>query len=115
MAKDRVTYIRILERSVESVEKVAETPDAVFSGELIEENYLTGTAGRNADGLLFRSAVTGITVKGRLLLEDLREKEREQSWAGYLEKFGLFALGILTGALVPVLAAWIKARLHLAP
>lgn len=114
MFNARTTYIRLLERSARSGD-VAQTPDWTFSGELIEEGYLVGTVGRNESGVISRSAVTGITVKGRLFLEQLRREQREESWLGRLQKVGIFLLGILVGVGVPILTSWLKAYYHLTP
>ena len=51
-------------------------PDVFFAGELIDDGYLKGSAVRGSTGILMVTRVIGITVKGRLFLEELQDKKR---------------------------------------
>src|SRR5438552_850953 len=106
--KARARYIRLLERSAKNAD-VEDTPDGAFSSELIEEGYLRGRAGPDQHGVLTRAVVTGITVKGRLFLETLKQQERESSWWSRAKKFGLLLIGFIFGILSHVLPDLFKA------
>jgi hypothetical protein len=87
--------------------------DAILSGELIEGGYLEGGVMRGADGTIVGSSVTGISVQGRLFLQQLRKEEREDSLVGKGRKWVPVLVGYLAGLLSPVITDWLKAVLHL--
>jgi hypothetical protein len=48
-------------------------------------------------------------AKGRLFLQDLEAREREQSWLGRATKLGLIVFGFIMGIVAQVLPDLIKA------
>jgi hypothetical protein len=97
---------------------VLEEKDLIYTAELVRGKYLKGNAPEDEDGQHVSVAVTGITLEGRLFRQKLESDEKAESWIGRLEKSGVFALGVLFGAVFTVLAnlatevlkAWLIAK-----
>jgi hypothetical protein len=88
---------------------------AVLSGELIEAGYLSGQSFREAGGLIRGSAITGLTVSGRLFLDQLRKEEREASLWAHCKRWGIPVITYLFGILTPVLSNFLKVIFHVKP
>lgn len=85
---------------------------ATLSGELIDAGHLSGATIRDEHGEIRGAVVTGMTVQGRLFLEELRRKEKDESWWGKFKTWGFPIIGALVGYIVavvtPVLTEWLK-------
>jgi len=83
----------------------------VLAAELIDAGCLTGKVFRNRNGQLIDAAVQGITLQGRSMLEDLQQKELEQSPTSRLLRWIPVAAAYLAGLLSPILTEWLRRAL----
>jgi hypothetical protein len=77
----RRAYIELLRERVGALDSLP--PDrqkSVLYAELIAADYLSGVTRKDQSGFPSGNVVQGITVKGRLFLQELEERERQQSW-----------------------------------
>jgi hypothetical protein len=112
----RQAYIRLLSERAKIQESAAqEERDSVLYSELIDADYLRGVPFRDAakGGMTTGVTVTEITLKGRLFLQQLKSRERQQSLFGRLKKLGLLIGGYLLGIFSPALTDLVKSLLHL--
>jgi hypothetical protein len=111
----RKIYISILERAEH--EQTLDLPywkgdKKVFwaAKELKEDGYLEGGDFRD----YFQ--VRGITLKGRMLLLQLKRDEREESWIGWLWAKGSVIFGFILGASADLFKdVWVHAAHHFFP
>jgi hypothetical protein len=112
----RKLYIDILSDFAKNATPEPDAPDekriSTLSGELIDAGHLTGGTMRDVHGEIRGAVVTGMTVQGRLFLDELRRKEKEESWWGKFKTWGFPIIGALVGYIVavvtPVLTEWLK-------
>lgn len=110
----RRAYIRILrEAAGDAAAGPASERDSVLSGELILGGYLEGQVFYGNDGCVEGSATAGITVAGRLFLQQLEKEEREQSRIGRLKAVGLVVGGGVLTIAGQLLLEVFKSLLHL--
>ena len=107
------SYIRLLTESAEDTpQDVSDGRDAVLSGELIAAGYPTGDTLPNEDGSVVGSVVTGITVQGRLFLQQLIEQQAASTIRFKLAKAApaviAFALGQAFAVVGPVLSDFLR-------
>jgi len=103
----RRMYIRILRKATDDTPLLSE--DVRFCAELIAEDYLVGNVSRDGDGIPIGVGLTGITVKGRLFLQQLQSEERKESFRSKMIKVSLIVGGYILAALVK----WIEKQLGL--
>jgi hypothetical protein len=105
----RQTYIKMLSDRVSAIDSSsAEQRGHFLWSELIASGYLNGVTKTDAMGLPTGNVVTSPTVKGRLFLQELTEKEFEDSLRGKLKSWSLPAIAYLGGIASAVLADFIK-------
>jgi len=116
MENPRKEYIRLLLRSVENfTPEPGELRDATLIGELGEAGYLKAKTIGDEYGVTRGAASWGMTVAGRLFLNQLQREERESSAWGRFKKWGVPLLTYLAGVATPVLSDFLKALFHLKP
>lgn len=98
----------MLSERVKAVDSLStEERDAFLLAELITEGYLDGEIIENAAGIPVKVPLSLPTVKGRLFLQELKEKEFAKSLAGRIKHLVSgavgFVLGILTALIVEIL------------
>jgi hypothetical protein len=110
----RKEYIKLLLRNAEvctPVEPVVRR-NATFNGELVDAGYVRGVVRRDENGVINGCVTTGMTVQGRLLLEELQLKQKEESFWGRFKTWGFPIISALVGYTVavvtPVLSEWLK-------
>ncbi len=110
----RKEYIRILRRSVNAfTPEPGNQLNATLVGELGEEGYLQGKGMPDATGVV-RSAVSwGMTVKGRLFLEQLERQEREGAFWRRTWRYGLPFVTYVAGFATPILQDALRLWFHL--
>lgn len=82
--------------------------DVTLIAELIDSEYLKGGIARDEQGKVFHAQCYGITVSGRLFLEELREKARKEK-ASYKVLIIVYPIiGYIVGVISPVLSEWVK-------
>src|SRR5207248_969349 len=94
----RRAYIELLRERVSALDSLQ--PDrrkSVLYAELIAADYLSGETQTDQNGFPSGNVIQGITVKGRLFLQELEERERQRSWLGRAKKLGLIVFGSLMG------------------
>ncbi len=94
----RRAYIELLRERVSALDSLQ--PDrrkSVLYAELIAADYLSGVTQTDQNGFPSGNVIQGITVKGRLFLQELEERERQRSWLGRAKKLGLIVFGFLMG------------------
>jgi len=115
VAKERHSPSGVLELLRERVSALDSLqPDrrkSVLYAELIAADYLSGVTQTDQNGFPSGNVIQGITVKGRLFLQELEERERQRSWLGRAKKLGLIVFGFLMGIISQVLPDLIKALL----
>lgn len=110
----RRAYIRLLRETAEGTALDSDSErDAVLSGELISGGYLEGSVVRDESGSVVGSNTTGITVSGRLFLQQLQKEERDESKLGRLKKYGLIVFGFIMGIIAHLIPDLVKAIWHL--
>ena len=72
-----------------------EKKEASIVSELIEEGFLRGTTRTDANGDTADFQIRGITLKGRSLLADLIQQDKERSILWKLKEFFFFIGGIV--------------------
>jgi hypothetical protein len=119
MDNARSNYIDLLSDYAKHFTPARGAPDekreSVLSGELIEAELLTGAVLRDADDEIRGASVNGITVKGRLFLDQLQREQREASVSAKLKKWGVPLLTYLAGVTTPILSDLLKAICHVRP
>jgi hypothetical protein len=113
----RQEYIRLLTRNVEAVTPTESGVDrnAMFNGELIDAGYCTGVVMRDPNNVIKKCATTGMTVKGRLFLDQLQKEEKEASAWSRFKRWGIPMITYLVGVITPVINEWLKVVFHLKP
>lgn len=80
-----------------------------------DAGHVRGAVRRNELGVISGCVTTGMTVQGRLFLEELQRKEKEESWWGKFKTWGLPIISAIVGYIVaiitPVLTDWLKTLL----
>ena len=110
----RQAYIRLLaQRAGEIDSEPHETKEGILCGELIEEKYLEGAVLRDQQGCIRGAAVVGLTVKGRLFLQELERLEHANTFWGRYRSYILLTIGYLFGLLSPVLTKLLERAFHL--
>lgn len=112
----RKLYIELLSNYAEKATPGLDAPGdkrvATLSGELVDAGHLTGHTLRDEHEEIRGAVVTGMTVRGRLFLEELQRKEKDESWWGKFKTWGLPIIGALVGYIVavvtPMLTEWLK-------
>jgi hypothetical protein len=108
----RRVYIELLTEYAEEFTPKPEAPEdrraATLSGELIDAGHLTGTPIRDEEDGTRGAVVSGMTVQGRLFLDQLRRDEREASVSARLKKWGLPVLTYSFGVVTPILSEFLK-------
>ena len=108
----RRAYIELLREQVGGLDSLPpDRRESVLYAELIAADYLSGVTRRDQDGFPSGNIIQGITVKGRLFLQELEERERQRSSLGRAKKYGLIAFGFAMGILSHVLPDLIKTLL----
>ncbi len=80
----------------------------MLSGELILGKYLEGDVNYDHNHCIIGSKTTGVTVAGRLFLQQLLREDREESSLGRFKKYGLVAFGFVMGIVANLLPDLIK-------
>lgn len=117
MNEARKEYIRLLLRNVEvcTPTEPGVFRDATFNGELVDAGHVHGLVTRNEVGVISHCATIGMTVQGRLFLEELQRKEKEESWWGKFKTWGFPIIGAVVGYILaivtPLITEWVKAFL----
>ena len=105
----RQTYIKMLSDRVSAIDSSSVEQRGHFLwSELIASGYLNGVTKTDARGLPTGNVITSPTVKGRLFLQELNEKEFKESAMGKLKSWSLPALAYLGGIASAVLAELLK-------
>src|SRR5882724_3694115 len=100
----RKEYIRILTRSVNAfTPEPGDKLNATLVSELSEEGYLKGKGAPNEHGVIEKAVSWGMTVKGRLFLEQLESEEREASVWRRTWKYGFPVVAYIAGFATPIL------------
>jgi hypothetical protein len=112
MDNPRKEYIRLLSLvSSEHTPEPGEMCDATLLGELIEAKHLRGSPLEDKQGFIRAAAPRGITVSGRLFLQQLRREEKQASLFGQFKTWGVplltYAFGVLTPILSDLIRAWL--------
>jgi hypothetical protein len=112
MDNPRRDYIRLLSLvTSEHTPELGEKRDAILLGELIEAKHLRGGALEDRDGFIRAAAPRGMTVSGRLFLQQLKHEERQASLWGRFKTWGFplltYAFGVLTPILSDLIRAWL--------
>jgi hypothetical protein len=112
MKTARQEYIEILSSQSANFTPSPADPNqlrlATFCGELIDAGYLHGGTLRDQHGIIRGSAVSGVTVQGRLFLDQLSREEKEATpWARF-KKYGVPLITYAAGVLTPVLSDLLK-------
>jgi hypothetical protein len=116
MNNARKEYIRLLSRNVAHfTPEPGVERDAMFNGELIDAGHVTGVVRRNPVGVISGAATTGMTVQGRLFLNQLQKEERDASLWAKLKMWGVPILTYVIGVITPVISDWLKVVFHLKP
>lgn len=107
----RQAYIRLLSEQTAATEReTTDTREAILSAELIEEKYLEGSPRRDETGSVMGAGILGVTVKGRLFLQDLERLEKEDTlWARNNPTILLFFAWVI-GWTTPLLAKYVEAK-----
>lgn len=120
MNEARKEYIRLLARNIEvcTPAEPGDQRNATFNGELVDAGHVRGAVRRDQNGVISGCVTTGMTVQGRLFLEELRRKEKEESFWGRFKTWGFPIVGAVIGYLVailtPLLTEWLKTMLPVA-
>ena len=114
----REAYIELLQEVASaSIKGSRKTREAVLLGELIEARFLEGEVIRNRDGCIVGSCATGVTVQGRLFLQQLIEQQRASTirfrLATYAPVVLGFAIGQIFAVVTPVLSDFLRKVLKL--
>ncbi|MFL6597032.1 MAG: hypothetical protein ACJ8KF_03605 [Chthoniobacterales bacterium] len=100
----RRAYIELLREQVGGLDSLPpDRRESVLYAELIAADYLSGVTRRDQDGFPSGNIIQGITVKGRLFLQELEERERQRSSLDRAKKYGLIAFGFAMGIISHVL------------
>jgi len=106
----RRAYIKLLRERVEALDSLPpDSRQTILYAELIAGEYLSGVTRTDENGLPNGNVIKGLTVKGRLFLQELEAKEDERSSLGRAKKFGLIAFGFLMGIVAQILPDLLKA------
>jgi hypothetical protein len=112
---DRQAYIRILKMiDCKIEEKHPGNRDISLTAELIAAGHLKGITRPNEIGTPTANAVTGIGLSGRLLLQELKKAEMNESIWGRLRQAGDLIIGFLLGIAGTVAGAIVLHLLKLA-
>lgn len=104
----RAAYIRLLADQCVAADAAKER-DSVLCGELIDGGYLDGDKLTDKHGQTLNSALVGITVQGRLFLQELKKQERAESRFGRAKRAGTFIGGFVLGIIAKMIPDMIKA------
>jgi hypothetical protein len=112
MDNPRREYIRLLSLvASEQTPEPGEKRDATLLGELTEAKHLRGSPLDDRQGFIRAAAPRGMTVSGRLFLQQLKREEKQASPWGQFKAWGFplltYAAGVLTPIFVDLLRAWL--------
>ena len=97
-ATARQIYIKMLSSRVSSIDSLTEEQRGHFLwAELINAGYLNGVVKTNASGIPVGNIISGPTVKGRLFLQKLQDRERKESAGGKLSRWILVVCSFIGG------------------
>jgi hypothetical protein len=105
----RRAYIELLRERVNALDTLpSDRQKSMLYAELIAAGYLDGDTHTDQYGVPDGNVIIGVTVKGRLFLQELEAREREQSWRGRVKKLGLVIFGFVVGIVSHVLPDFLK-------
>ena len=111
----RRAYIRLLRERVDSLDKL--TPElrrTVMYADLIAAGHLDGVTSNDEYDFPKGNVIKGITVQGRLFLEELEKQERNDSVFGRISKFiiilGTFLAGIGSAIAIAFAKGFLKVQ-----
>jgi len=113
MKTARQEYIDLLTAQSENFTPAPTEPNelrvATFLGELIDAGHLSGGTLRDQKGVIRAAAPRGMTVQGRLFLEQLKTEESKATLWARTKKWGVPLITYAAGVLTPILSDFLRA------